>query len=82
MDEWQRVLATAVARTAIDGGVALQLPADPDTAAELGRLAAAEQECCSFFDFRLHLAGPVIEFEVRAPRNASDLVTAMFGASE
>lgn len=79
IDDWRRVVAGAVARTAVDGGVALQFPADADTAAELARLAAAEQQCCTFFDFRLRLAGPVIDFEVRAPAEATDVVAAMFG---
>lgn len=79
IDDWQHVVAKAIDRTAIDGGIALQFPAAPDTAAELARLAAAEQQCCTFFDFRLHLAGPVIEFEVRSPAEASDVVAAMFG---
>jgi DNA-binding transcriptional MerR regulator len=77
--DWQRIVARAIARTAVDGGVALRFPADGETAAELARLAAAEQQCCTFFDFRLHLAGPVITFEVRAPADARDVVAAMFG---
>lgn len=80
IDEWRRLMAKAVARTSVEGGIALQLPADPDTAAELGRRAAAEQQCCLFFDFRLHLGGPVIDVEVRAPAEAGDVVTALFGA--
>lgn len=79
IDDWQRITAGATGRTAVDGGVALQFPADPDTAGELARLAAAEQQCCTFFDFRLQLTGPVTVFEVRAPADAREIVTAMFG---
>lgn len=80
IDDWRRIVARATGRTAVAGGVALQFPADGDTAAELARLAAAEQRCCAFFDFRLRFAGPAIEFEVRAPDDAGDVVAAMFGA--
>jgi DNA-binding transcriptional MerR regulator len=78
-NDWQAVLSKAVARTAVDGMVVLRLPADADTAAELARLAAAEQMCCSFVDFRLSLVGSVIEFEVRTPPEASE-VAALFAA--
>ena len=79
IDDWHRVVATAVERTGVDGGVTLRFPADAETAAELGRLAVAEQQCCTFFDFRLRVAGPVLELEVRAPEEAGDVVAAMFG---
>jgi len=79
IDDWRRIVARAVTRTAVGGGVALQFPADAGTAAELARLAVAEQQCCAFFDFRIRLAGPVIEFEVRSPDEASEVVAAMFG---
>lgn len=81
VDDWQHMLARATSRTAIDGGVALHFPATPDVAGELARLAAAEQQCCAFFDFRITIAGPAIVLEVRAPADAHDVVTAMFGAA-
>ncbi len=81
IDDWQAVLSTAVTRTAVDDGLVLRFSADADTASELARLAAAEQTCCTFFDFRLHLTGPIIEFEVRSPPEASDVVAALFGAA-
>jgi DNA-binding transcriptional MerR regulator len=81
VNDWRRTVARATSRTVIDGGVALHFPADPDVAGELARLAAAEQQCCAFFDFRITIAGPAIVFEVRAPADAHDVVTAMFGAA-
>ena len=78
VDEWQAVLAKAVARTGVDGGVVLQFGADADTAAELGRLAVAEHACCGFLAFSLRVAGPVLEFEVRAPAEAADVVDVLF----
>jgi len=81
IDDWRRIVARATSRAAIDGGVALQFAADPETAGELARLAAAEQQCCTFLDFRIHLAGPATLLEVRAPADARDVVTAMFGTA-
>jgi MerR family copper efflux transcriptional regulator len=79
VDEWQGLLATATGREAIDGGVRLQFPAGAATAAELARLAAAEQECCSFFDFTVRLASGGTALEVRAPADARDVVASLFG---
>jgi hypothetical protein len=50
----------------------------PLWAAAVAGLAAAEQDCCPFLDFRLHLDGPVLHLEVRAPSDAADLLAALF----
>jgi hypothetical protein len=47
--------------------------------AELGRLAAAEYACCSFFEFTLTVGPDGMAFAVAAPPEASAVVTAMFG---
>jgi MerR family transcriptional regulator, copper efflux regulator len=79
LDAKQDMLSGVVARTAIEDGVRLQFGPDTD-AAEVARLAAAEQDCCRFFRFVLTIDthGPVLE--VRAPAEAIDVVTALFGA--
>jgi len=74
--QWQGLLVGA-GREPIPDGLRLTLPAD--RAGELAALAAAEQQCCAFFDFRLHFDGPLIHLEVRAPDAARELVTALFG---
>lgn len=78
--DWQTLVARAVHREQVDGGVALDLDAAPGLAAEVARLAAAEQECCTFFDFTVRLTPGRVRLEVRAPADAADVVTAMFGA--
>ncbi|MCO5997815.1 MerR family transcriptional regulator [Actinoallomurus rhizosphaericola] len=75
---WQRVL-TGAEHEPIDDGVRLTLPAEH--AAELAALAAEEQRCCPFFDFRLHLNGAVAHLEVRAPADGAALLTDLFGAA-
>ncbi|MEU0351465.1 hypothetical protein ABZ302_32260 [Streptomyces sp. NPDC006237] len=76
--QWQRVLAGA-SREEVEGGVLLVLPAG--RAGEIAALAAAEQECCPFFDFRLHLDGPVLRLEVRAPAEAAAVLAELFAAA-
>ncbi|PRY39649.1 MerR family transcriptional regulator [Umezawaea tangerina] len=78
--EWRRVAARATGRRDTADGVTLTFPAGPGAAAELAALAAAEQECCAFFDFTLHLTPTALELTVRAPDTAAHLLAGLFGA--
>lgn len=73
--QW-RVVLSGAGHEQIDNGVRLVVPVD--RAARIAGLAAAEQRCCPFFDFRLHLDGPVLRFEVRAPAAAAELLAELF----
>src|SRR6266566_9236989 len=46
LDEWRALLARAVAREPIAGGLRVTLPAETALAGEVATLAAAEQACC------------------------------------
>lgn len=72
---WREVTAGAAHRRIADG-MRLTLPVA--RAVELTALAVAEQECCAFFDFRLHLDGPSVHMEVRAAGEASELLEQLF----
>lgn len=72
---WRELVAGAD-REQIHGGMRLTLPVG--RAGSAAELAAAEQECCPFLDFRLLLDGPVVHLEVRAPAEAADLVADLF----
>lgn len=74
---WRDALDGA-ARADISDGLRLTVPAGQATA--IAELAVAEQQCCPFFDFRLHLDGPVLHLEVRVPADAADLLAALFTA--
>jgi rhodanese-related sulfurtransferase len=80
--EWQAAISRATARDAVDGGVALTFPHDAEHVVELARLAAAEYACCTFFTFTLTVSNAGVRFEVRAPREARDVLTAVFGYAE
>lgn len=80
VEEWSAVLAGVTHRRAMDDGVRLEFGPTTD-AMELVRLAAAEQACCSFFRFDLSLDARGIALEVRAPADAAEVVTALFGAA-
>jgi MerR family transcriptional regulator, copper efflux regulator len=79
LGEWQRLLGQAHGRSAIDGGMAFLLA--PALAGQAAELAAAELECCAFFQFTLHLAGDELRFELRAPEDAWPALAPMFGGS-
>lgn len=67
--QWGELLGDAP-REEIPGGIGVTLPAD--RAAAAAGLAAAEQHCCGFFSFTLHLAGDVVRLEIRAPDDARE----------
>jgi MerR family transcriptional regulator, copper efflux regulator len=72
---WRKVTSGATADQ-IPGGLRLTLPAG--RAAAVAGLAAAEQDCCPFLDFRIHLDGPVLRLEVRAPAAAAGVLVGLF----
>jgi MerR family transcriptional regulator, copper efflux regulator len=76
---WRQLLARADHREPIEGGLRFELPAS--LAGLTAELAAAEQQCCTFFDFTLHLAGGALHLEVRAPAEAAPLVREVFGVT-
>ncbi|RBM24361.1 MerR family transcriptional regulator [Streptomyces sp. PT12] len=72
---WRRVLDGA-RRREIPDGLRLTLPSA--RAAAVAGLAAAEQSCCAFLDFRLHLEGPDLHLQVRAPAEGAGLLAELF----
>ena len=81
MDDWQTVLAHVTRREQTsDRGLRLSLDAQVPLD-ELAHLAAAEQGCCAFFAFTITVDQRGTALEVRAPDDAADLVTAVFGAA-
>jgi len=77
-EQWWSLLGGA-AREQIPDGLRLILPLARLTAA--AELAAAEQACCPFLDFSLHLHGPELHLEVRAPSQARALLDELFNRS-
>ncbi|MGW3298004.1 MerR family transcriptional regulator [Streptomyces rubiginosohelvolus] len=75
-----REAVTGATRAAVPEGLRLTLPVDRVT--RIAELAAAEQECCPFFDFRIHLDGPHLHLEVRAPADGGALLTDLFGSTD
>jgi len=75
--QWQDLLSDAD-RVPIAEGIRLGVPAD--RASQVAALAAAEQDCCPFFDFRIRLTGQRLYLEVRAPTEAEAMLTCLFAA--
>lgn len=73
--QWHKAVEGAV-RVEIPGGLRLTLPVA--RTASVAALAAAEQACCPFFDFRLRLEGPELHLEVRAPAEGAALLADLF----
>jgi MerR family transcriptional regulator, copper efflux regulator len=79
LDDKDDLLAGVVNRLPIDDGVRLEFGPHVDVT-ELVRLAAAEQDCCRFFRFAVSIDTRGIALEVRAPAEATEIVTALFVA--
>jgi MerR family copper efflux transcriptional regulator len=66
LGEWRALLlATSAGREPISGGTRFRFPAS--LAGQIASLAAAESECCAFFEFTLHIASGEAILDVRAP---------------
>jgi DNA-binding transcriptional MerR regulator len=77
--QWQAVMDHAVSRTtAADGALRLEFD-DAGILDALARVAVAEQQCCAFFSFSITVDARGVALEVRAPDDAGDLVTSLFG---
>ncbi|MFE3600647.1 MerR family transcriptional regulator [Streptomyces sp. NPDC059142] len=74
--QWREAVDGAV-RAPLPEGLRLTLPVD--RTARVAELAAAEQRCCPFLDFRLHLDGPYLHLEVRAPTEGTAPLMDLFG---
>ncbi|MFI1730992.1 heavy metal-responsive transcriptional regulator [Streptomyces acidicola] len=81
IEQWRTLVAKAEQREEIDDGLRLSFPPDAELAGELAALAAAEQVCCAFFDFTLHLAPDALQLSVRAPESAAGMLADLFGAT-
>lgn len=79
LGEWADVMVHVTSRSAVDGGVRLQL--DPSAPLDhIVVLAAAEQRCCAFFAFALTIDARGAALEVRAPVDAQAVLAALFDA--
>ncbi|MEM9565466.1 MAG: hypothetical protein AAGA93_22780 [Actinomycetota bacterium] len=81
IDEWRQLLESVTAREPLDDGIRLVLDADVSSS-ELWRLTTAEQACCAFFAFAITVDARGIALEVRAPAEATELVTTLFGHAD
>lgn len=77
--EWRRLLSQAGTGEQAGGGLVFRFPAR--LAGRVAELAAAEQECCPFFEFTLLLAAGELRFEVHAPEAAAPLLADLFGTA-
>ncbi|MER5690004.1 heavy metal-responsive transcriptional regulator [Streptomyces sp. NPDC002205] len=78
-EQWRQLVGKAKRREEIDDGLRLSFLPDAELAGQLAELAAAEQGCCAFFDFTLHLTPAALQLSVRAPDSAAGMLADLFG---
>jgi hypothetical protein len=76
---WSAVLVHVTEREATATGGRLRLPADPALVARAADLCVREVACCAFFTFSLTVDADGVWLDVATPREARDIVTALFG---
>jgi DNA-binding transcriptional MerR regulator len=76
--QWQGLMTRCTGREQIPDGVLLTFPFTVELAREIAGLAAAELECCAFFEFTVRLSPSAVVVSVRGPRDAQDLLSSMF----
>ncbi|WP_407836163.1 heavy metal-responsive transcriptional regulator [Streptomyces sp. DSM 116496] len=79
--EWRQLVEQAETREEIPDGLRLTFPATAELAGRVAALAAAEQSCCAFFDFTLHLSPAALELTVCAPEAGAPLLADLFGVT-
>ena len=77
LGEWHALISLVVARDTVDHGVRFTF-APGTRAADIARLADAEQQCCRFFGFALTIDERGLALEVTAPDDAAALIDAVF----
>ena len=79
--DWDAVKRHARATVEL-GPAAVRLElTDTVDVADLARLVVAEQQCCAFFSFAITVDSRGVALEVRAPDEAAEIVTSLFGAA-
>ena len=78
--DWQAALDGVERREGVDGGIRLIFAPGADLG-EIVRLARDEWTCCSFFAFAVTVDGRGTALEIRAPADAGELVTSIFGVA-
>ncbi len=80
--DWQQLLHRATGHHRIPDGITLRFNLDLDLAADLITTAAAEHDCCNFFDFTLHISNDHLDLHVTGPDAAQSLITTVFGTPD
>jgi DNA-binding transcriptional MerR regulator len=79
--QWRALVSQASRREEAGDGVRLSFPPQAGLAGQLAELAAAEQHCCAFLDFTLHLTPHALQLTVRAPESAAGVLAGLFSGS-
>lgn len=80
VEDWNRVLSASESRSAVSGGIRVHFHDDVDITA-LARLVAAEQDCCSFFQFGIAVGPDGVTLDVTGPDDAQDVIASVFGVA-
>lgn len=79
--EWAQLMGSCTQAEDTATGVRVSFPTDPELAARVARLAAAERSCCSFLQFGVAFGPTSLVMTVDAPPSARPVLADLFGLS-
>jgi DNA-binding transcriptional MerR regulator len=79
--DWMALAGQATSRESIPGGLRVSFEPSPAMAARLAELCAREVECCTFFRFAVGMGSGRLWLDVRAPNDAQEAISALFGVA-
>ncbi len=82
-DDWRDLLEDAlIERRPIPGGIALRLHGRPSAVSRLRELIELERQCCSWIDWEITEADPVVVEATSSREDGAPLLARWFGVSE
>ncbi len=78
--EWRELLAGAILREEIPGGMRFSFPVHDEMVGRVRALATAEQQCCSFLSFTISEQDGLAVMSVVAPPEGLEALLVLFGA--
>ena len=73
VSDWAETTSHAIEVSDIDGGLRFTFDRSVDVTA-MAALAAAEQTCCSFFEFRIGVTASDVTLDITGPEEARPLI--------
>ena len=73
LGEWRQVTSAAIGVSSVSSGKRFHFTRETDVGA-IANLAAAEQTCCTFFEFNISITSDEVTLDITGPGPAQELI--------